>query len=466
MNCGDGRPADAPRDGDDPEPEPLRTDLSPVVEAVAEADATGFVAVGDRFDADLRYLTRVAEPDGTYGVVVAPASASSPPRAVLLVPAAVAEVAERRFVDAGRVGASSTDAGFHDGVVRAVRTDRADDPVGVRTAAVLDEYDSDDADRVLVPRSIPHDAAVYLERAGYDPASTPVVADSRAVKSPAEVDRIRRVQRATAAGMARAETVLAQSDPSRRGPPEDDPAGGPARSSGTDPGDDAPPALRWNDAPLTVGRLRRAVNATLAARGVSDAGNTAIAVGRATADRSGRGGFAPAVGRPAPIRAGETVVVELAPRGPDGYHGALTRTFVVDGDGGWERRAYVAVEAAREAALAEVTAGTPTATVHGEAGAELAAYGFDPNASPGEPGFTHDAGHGVGLSRAEPPALPGGPALRPGHVLAVEPGVYDPATGGVRLGDVVVVREDGHELLGSYPFGTTPVDREESDGCR
>lgn len=479
---GDGRPNDPDRGGDDPDLGPLRTDLSPVVGAVAEADAAGFVAVGDRLDADLRYLTRVGEPDGTYGIVAIPESGSSPARATLLAPASADEAAERRFVDAARVDATRADAtrvdathrdaAFHDGVLRTVRTDRAGDPVGVRAAAVLDEHGTGDAAadrRVLVPRSIPHDAAVYLERAGYDPASTPVVTDSRAVKTSDEVDRIRRTQRAAAAGMARAETILARSDPTSD-PSRSDPAGESTGSGGTDTGDDERAVLLWEDAPLTTERLRRAVNATLAARGVSDAGNTEIAAGRAAADRGGwRGrldGAAAAPDRNAGIRAGETVVIDLAPRGSDGYHGALTRTFVVDGDGGWERRAYVAVEAAREAALAEVEPGAPATTVHGEAAAELAAYGFDPNASPGEPGFTHDAGHGVGLSRSEPPSLPGGADLRPGHVLAVEPGVYDPATGGVRLGDVVVVREGGYELLAAYPFGTAPVDRERSAGDR
>ncbi|GAA0519482.1 Xaa-Pro aminopeptidase [Halorubrum aquaticum] len=461
--------------GERSEPRPLRTDLSPVAEAVAEADAAGFVAVGDRLDDDLRYLTRVSGPDRTYGVVVTPESASSPPRAVLLATPSVVGSAERRFVDAARIDAArdgsarSDPAAFHDGVVRAVRTGRAGDPIGVRAAAVLDERGSapdddvgrddglarDDARRVLVPRTVPHDAAVYLERAGYDPTSTPVVTDSRAVKTPAEVDRIRRIQRVAAAGMARAEAILARS--------------GPVDPSGVD-GDERP-VLRWEGDPLTTERLRRAVNATVAELGAGDAGHTVVAAGRTAADRDGDGGSVRApvtlgVDRAAPIRSGETVVVELAPRGPDGYHGALTRTFVVDGDGGWARRAYVAVESAREAALAEVESGAPTATVHGEAAAELAAYGFDPNASPGEPGYTHDTGHGVGLSRREPPALPGGTDLRPGHVLAVEPGVYDPEIGGVRLGDLVVVRENGHEVLVEYPFGTSPTDRGEFDGLR
>ena len=439
---------------------PLRTDLNPVVRAVRAAGAEAFVAVADRADRDLRYLTRSGRPERPYGVVVTPESAGAPATATLLAPAR-SEATSRRFVDAatadgasadattgaasadavtGADGANATPDAFHDGIVRAVRTDRAGDPVGTRAAAVLDERQSG-GDELLVPRSIPHDAAVYLERAGYVLSSNPVVAETRAVKTPAEIDRIRRVQRAAAAGMARAETVLARSEP---GPETED--GGETADS---PGVRA--ALRWNGETLTAERLRRAVNATLAGAGVSDADNTVIGAGRAAAARRAGDG---------PIRAGETVVVDVAPRGPDGYHGGLTRTFVVDGDGGWARRAYVAVEAAREAALAEAEPGAPAATVHGEAAAELAAYGFDPDAASGEAGFAHGAGHGVGVSRREPPSLPGDDALRAGHVLAVRPGVYDPAAGGVRVADVVVVREDGYEVLAEYPFGTAPIARE------
>lgn len=432
---------------------PLRTDLNPVVRAVREAGAEAFVAVADRADRDLRYLTRSGRPERPYGVVVTPESAATPATATLLAPAR-SEATSRRFVDAATAdgvsvdgasadattGAASADGtsadAFHDGIVRAVRTERAGEPVGNRAAAVLDERQPDESE-LLVPRSIPHDAAVYLERAGYALSSTPVVGETRAVKTPVEVDRIRRVQRAAAAGMARAETVLARSEPRTEADGSGETAGSPEDRG----------VLRWNGGTLTTERLRRAVNATLAGAGVSDADNTVIGAGRAAAARRAGDG---------PIRAGETVVVDVAPRGPDGYHGGLTRTFVVDGDGGWARRAYVAVEAAREAALAEVEPGAPAATVHGEAAAELAAYGFDPDAASGEAGFAH----GVGMSRREPPSLPGDTALRAGHVLAVRPGVYDPAAGGVRVADVVVVREDGHEVLGEYPFGTAPIARE------
>jgi len=424
---------DAASDENTATPRPLRTDLTQITEAVAAADADAFVAVGDRFDADLRYLTRVAGSDRASAVVVAP-SEDTGGRAVYCVPSALREEADRQFITGARTRGGD---GFHDSVSREVRADRDGSHVGEFAAAVVRDLLGDaDGDRsLLVPASIPHDAAVYLERAGNDLASTDAVATARSLKTDAEVDRLRRVQRAAVAGVARAETVLAERAV------DDADAADRKRSNRR-------PPLRWDGSALTAERLRRAVNVALAAEGVGDAGDTAIAVGGS------------ANGHPAAsteIRPGETVVVSVSPRGPDGYRGDVTRAFVVDGDGGWERRASVAVEAAREAALAEIEPGVSVATVDGEATAELAAYGFDPTPGPDEPGATHETVHGVGLRRREAPS--GGTNLRPGHVIAVEPGVRDPTAGRVRLGDLVVVTDDGYESLAAHPLGITPEPR-------
>ncbi|WP_017341973.1 Xaa-Pro peptidase family protein [Halorubrum sp. T3] len=418
---------------------PLRTDLRPVVEAVREADAAAFVAVGDRFDDDLRFLTRFSGPDRPYALVVVPddENADHAGRAVLCAPALFGEQAEREFVAAAR----DADGEFHDGIGREIRTEGVGDHAGERAAGVVDDLADGanaaaegDGPTLLALASIPHDAAVYLERADNDLTSTDVVADARARKTPAEVDRVRRVQRAAVAGMARAEAVLAES--------------GVTDTTAEKSKRDRRPPLRWEGEPLTTERLRREVNRVLTALGVRNAGNTVIGAGPSAADLHYVGDD--------PIRPGETVLLDVSPRGPDGYYGDTTRTFVVDGDGGWERRAYVAVEAAREAALAEIEPGVPAKTVHGEAAAELAAYGFDPNAGEGEAGFTHGTGHGVGVSLHEGPSLSGAGELRPGHVVTVEPGVYDPEIGGVRLEDLILVTDDGYEILAEYPFGIVP----------
>jgi len=414
--------------------ETLAADYAPLAAELAARDAVGFVAVGDRFDDDLRWLTRFSGPDRDYAFVATPASHSDaggdrsgdgddPDNAdadatgvhtALCAPALFDEQARREFPG------------------DAVRVDDQGDPAGVRAAAALADRDAESG-TVLVPRGIPHDAVVYLERAGYDVASTDAVERARETKTDAEIDRLRRVQRAAIRGIARAEAVLAEAT--------------------VDPGaDDGAGAVRWNGGVLSTERLRRQVNEVLAAHGVRDAGNTVIGAGATAADLHYTGTDV--------IRPGETVLLDVSPRGPDGYYGDVTRTFAVDPDGGWERRAYLAVEAAREAALEAVAAGVPASTVHEEAAAELAAHGFRVDSS--EVGFTHSTGHGVGVSLHEGPSLGDDDKLESGNVVTIEPGVYDPEEGGVRLEDLIVVSDDGFEFLGEYPFSLAPRVREES----
>jgi Xaa-Pro aminopeptidase len=387
-------------------PAPPTTDLSAIAAAVESRGAAGFVAVGDRFDDDLRYLSRFGGPDRAYAITI------TPENAVLTAPTLFAEQAAREFL------------GGDDDLVREIRTDHQSEPAGVRAALALDELTdgADAADRaVLTPASIPHDAALYLRGAGYEPESTTAVADARERKSEAELACLRRVQTVTSRGMARAEAVLAAAEPD---------------------GD----TLRWEGEPLTTERVRRAVDAEMARHGVRSAGNTVIGAGQTAADLhyTGVDDIAP----------GETVLLDISPRGPHGYYGDLTRTFVVESEGGWERRAYVAVQDAHEMALDHVEAGVTAGTVHEEAAAELAAHGFRVDSS--EVGFVHGVGHGVGVSLHESPSLTSDDPLEAGHVVTIEPGVYDPETGGVRIEDLVAVTEAGYERLASYPIRFTP----------
>lgn len=347
----------------------------------AELDDRGadaFVHVGN-CDADLRYLTRVSGPDRDYAFVY-----DGEP--ILCVPWRFEEQAREAFP--GRV----------------VTADAAT-TAGDRAADLLD------GERVLVPRQVPHDAAIWLERAGCDLESTDVVARIRARKTEAEIDRIRAVQRAARAGMARAETVLAEASVDGEHVVSD-------------------------DEPLTVERLRRAVNATLASEGVTAAGNTAIRVGSTPVPS----------GAEREIPPDETVVISLSPRGPWGYHGALARTFVVESEGGWERRASVAVESARRAGLAEIEAGIGVRSVRDEIVAEIGAFGFDAADVP-------ETVRGVGLARREAPLM--GETVPSRTVVALAPSVVDPAEGTVAVADLVVV-DDGPSVLGEYPLGITP----------
>jgi Xaa-Pro aminopeptidase len=369
------------------------------------------VHVGPRTDPDVRYLTGYDRPGGVAAVVFVPPSDSTCDRTVDA-DGDASNWSPAGFTycpPAGRAGETGPFVG------RAL-TDHADAPPGTRAVAVLDAATAGSG-TVLVPSQIPHAAAVRLERAGYEVTSTDAVSRVRARKRPAERACIRVQQEAAVAGAARAAEILASSSPS-------------------------PDGLFWADDPLTATRLRREANAALVAAGATDVGDS-----RATSG-DGRSSTESGGGESGPLRPGEPVVVDLAPRGPHGYRGSLSRTFVVGGDGGWERRAHVAVTAALRAGLSAVEPDVSVGTIQRETAAELAAFGFDADADR----FVR----GVGLTADERPSVRGDHDVPEGAVLAVEPSVTDSDRGTVRVGDLAAVTADGYELLATVPRTLVP----------
>ncbi|MCI0354394.1 MAG: Xaa-Pro peptidase family protein [Acidobacteria bacterium] len=129
-----------------------------------------------------------------------------------------------------------------------------------------------------------------------------------------------------------------------------------------------------------------------------------------------------------------------------GYCSDMTRTVHVGRPGAWARSVYQAVLDAQQAALAAVGPGVATGEVDQTARKVLARSGLGRY-------FTHSTGHGVGLEIHETPRIAKGlkDALLPGMVVTVEPGVYVPGRGGVRIEDMVLVTEKGREVLTSTP---------------
>ncbi len=126
----------------------------------------------------------------------------------------------------------------------------------------------------------------------------------------------------------------------------------------------------------------------------------------------------------------------------DGYCSDMTRTvFVADCPPEWEK-VYNLVREAKDLAFAAIRPGKLGRDIDAVARDLIYGAGFEGK-------FEHGLGHGVGVEVHEGPTLSkmGDKELRPGMVVTDEPGIYLPGQGGVRIEDMLVVREDGAEIL-------------------
>jgi Xaa-Pro aminopeptidase len=278
---------------------------------------------------------------------------------------------------------------------------------------------------VLVPDQFPTGTADGLREHAIDVSVEPegVITEIRSVKTDEEIEHVRTAQRANEAAMARAEELI----------------GGATVEDGH---------LVHDGEVLTSERVKQAIEIELLREGCA-LDETIVACGADGADPHDRGS--------GPLDAEESIVVDIFPRDKEtGYHADMTRTFL-KGEASEElRERYEITREAHGAALDAVEAGATGADVHDavcdvyeEAG--YATLRDDPST---ETGFIHGTGHGIGLDVHELPRLnPTGGELEAGQVITIEPGLYDPDVGGIRIEDLVVVTEDGYENLTDYPKG-------------
>lgn len=278
--------------------------------------------------------------------------------------------------------------------------------------------DSRKIQRISVPPAFPAGVVEELSKTGIKVAVyRGNLVPGREVKSPDEIRRIRQSQQAAVIAMRAAIKMIADSNIVRTG------------------------NLEHRGKPLTSEYVRKQIHKILVEHDCVGT-DTIVSGGRQSADPHAKGS-----GR---LHAHEPIVLDIFPRHTEhGYWGDLSRT-VCRGSAPPELiRMYRAVRSAQAKALQQVRARVRCATVHGAAAKELKRRGFETRAGePGPRGFIHSTGHGVGLSIHEAPSVSlNGKRLRTGNVITIEPGLYYPDIGGIRIEDTIAVTATGWKYL-------------------
>jgi Xaa-Pro aminopeptidase len=149
------------------------------------------------------------------------------------------------------------------------------------------------------------------------------------------------------------------------------------------------------------------------------------------------------------IEAGDLVTIDFGAQ-YRGYHSDQTVTVMIGRDGAKEHEVYDVVHQAQQHAIAAIRPDVSVKAVDKVARDYIIERGYGDY-------FTHGTGHGVGLDIHEPPRLSplGEEVLQEGMVVTVEPGIYIPGWGGVRIEDMVLVGKAGPCVLTTIPKSFT-----------
>lgn len=273
--------------------------------------------------------------------------------------------------------------------------------------------------KVQVPGTFPLSIAQVLAGAGIElKAQEGLFYKEREFKNAQELRHISKALRITEAGMARAMDVLRSATIAGR-------------------------SLRWSRQVLTSELLRTEIDCAVLRAGGQPA-HTIVAGGIQACDPHERGH--------GPLLPHSLIIIDIFPRDPrTGFFGDMTRTVVRGKATEAQRKLWQTVHDGQRIALQGIKPGVDGSQLHEKVKGFFTHQGY-PTALKNKrwTGFFHGTGHGLGLELHESPRF-SATKFRTGQVLTVEPGLYYPEIGGVRLEDVITVTGNGRKMLSKFP---------------
>jgi Xaa-Pro aminopeptidase len=356
--------------------------------AIRKSGADAYVIYASSRDTDMKYLTHFTTSDpfvffkkpGEPGVII---------------------VSQMEAGRASREATSTVMTRTQAGLPEIMKTEK--DPYRATAKMIAGQVGK----KILVPPNFP----IALANAMSEYCSVVVdggtIQSMRAKKSKIELALMKKVQKVTEKAMDRAISLI--------------------RSSSVKKG-----ILYIDQKPLTSEQVKFSIHTLLLEHGCS-AVDTIVSCGEDTAipHMSGSG----------PLKSDEPIVIDLFPVDEkSGYYADMTRTVVKGEPSNDIREMYDALREAKQLGISRVKAGVSGADIHLAVVDFFNERGYETDTR----GFIHNLGHGVGLQVHELPTIgPAGKALETGNVITIEPGLYYPGIGGVRLEDIGAVTSRG-----------------------
>jgi Xaa-Pro aminopeptidase len=370
--------------------------MDPLSNAVKKSGADAYVIYASSRDADMRYLTHFTTSDpfvffkkpGDPGVIIISQMELG-----------------RASREASAVVMTRTQAGLPD-ILK-----KEKDPYRATAKMIAGQVGK----KILVPPNFPIALANALSNYCTLLVDSGTVQSMRAKKSKNEILLMKNVQKVTEKAMGRAISLI--------------------KSASVKKG-----ILHIDEKPLTSEQVKFSMHNLLLQHGCG-AVDTIVSCGEDTA--------IPHIPGSGPLKSDEPIVIDLFPvEEISGYYADMTRTFVRGEPSPNILEMYDTLREAKQLGISRVKTGASGADIHLAVVDFFKDHGYESNTR----GFVHNLGHGVGLQVHELPTVgPAGKTLASGNVITIEPGLYYPGIGGVRLEDIGVVTAKGFENFTVFP---------------